>query len=818
MKLFQSSAQPKKMRLVTAIGTIVAATTCASTAFADKALEEVIVTAQKKDDTLQTVPMTVNAVTAETISKYNLLDFKDIQSVTPGLTIKANDVRTATIAMRGVNVLTDTGYGPGVAIYWNEVPTDIDSTFKSMFDIGQIEVLRGPQGTLRGVTAPAGAVTIMTKSPSFNNIEGTVEQTFGERDLSNTQFGMSLPIIEDRLALRIAGIYDHSKNDGITNVFNGRDNSSETRGGRFTLGLRATENIEATLTHQYLETTSAGNFAVEGCGLQSRVSGCRSATDREAVNQYQAITFNRRNDTSLRVEWNLDKYLLTSISGYLNRYNHVLDDKDVGNALPTPTFPGNGIAPANEYQDLVTYDRTFSQELRFQTDDADFYNWLVGAYGARRETNTTLDPSWSLLNFYADLGAYGGGAPSHVYNFAYGTTLPIYVFIPSVSEEYAIFTNHNFQFTDALEAQIGVRYQAKRVDQFVGVTTSSGTTQWGPKIATDEGVTGSASVSYQMTDDVRVYASYGRSFRSGGFTVAPSTPGQYTEYSPEISDSIELGFKSRFAGGRVQVNGAIYYQKYHDFLARSAQGVRTVHIDANPLLSTTGNDFLNFNADALSQGAELQVDALLTDDWQIGLGISYNDAKFTGGKGYCNLYDANGVVINPVPTGPGGTGDAVNTCAAKGRLSGEPNWGVTTNSEYTIHLGDLDSYVRAQYSFSSGRSDDSEANSVLDTSSYGLWNLFVGLRDAKKAWEVSAWVKNLFDHQQVVRRTSQQTLGGTGLAIAPDGYLGGPLNGQPDIIGRLSDANNPAWQSGYRQVQILPERQFGITAKYNFSL
>jgi iron complex outermembrane receptor protein len=124
-----------------------------NSAHAAKALEEVIVTAQKKDDTLQTVPMTVNAVTSETIAKYNLLDFKDIQSVTPGLTIKAVDTRTSTIAIRGVNVLTDAGIGPGVAIYWNEVNYDIDTAFKAMYDIGQIEVLRGPQGTLRGITA-----------------------------------------------------------------------------------------------------------------------------------------------------------------------------------------------------------------------------------------------------------------------------------------------------------------------------------------------------------------------------------------------------------------------------------------------------------------------------------------------------------------------------------------------------------------------------------------------------------------------------------------------------------------------------------------
>jgi iron complex outermembrane receptor protein len=332
----------------------------------------------------------------------------------------------------------------------------------------------------------------------------------------------------------------------------------------------------------------------------------------------------------------------------------------------------------------------------------------------------------------------------------------------------------------------------------------NGVTFWGPHKAVDEGVTGTASVSYQWTDDVRVYATYGRSFRTGGFTVAPQSPGEFTEYEPETSDSIEFGFKSRLADGRVQVNGSIYYQKYHDFLARSQQGVRTIDF-TTPNPPTVGNDFLNYNANAVSKGAELQVDALLTDDWQIGLGVSYNDAKFTDGDAYCTLYDANGAAITPTPNADG---IGVNTCEANGRLAGEPNWSVSANSEYTLHFGAVDSFVRAQYSFASRRSDDSQPNSVLDTSSYGLWNLFVGVRDPKKVWEVSVWAKNLFDKEQVIRRSPEATLQANGVNVAPLD----PTN--PSI----PDAANPALLSGYNEVQLVPERQFGITGKYNFSL
>jgi len=763
-------------------------------AHADKALDEVIVTAQKKDDTLQTVPMSVNAVTADTISKYNLLDFKDIQSVTPGLTIKAQDSRTSTIAMRGVNVLTDTGYGPGVAIYWNEVNYDIDSAFKAMYDIGQVEVLRGPQGTLRGITAPAGAVTIMTKAPSFNQIEGTIEQTFGERDLSNTQFGMSLPIIEDKLALRIAGLYDHNKTDGIKDIVNGKENSSLTKSGRLTLGLRPTDKLEISLTHQYMESTSTGSSPVEGCGNESNVTRCLNAFDRKSISTTQNNTFARMKDTALRVEWDLEQYILTSVTGYRDQWNNVLGDSDGGNSLPPGSLNLETFEAATQNQTVQTNIHTFTQEVRFATQDADFWNWTNGLYASVLRSNTVVKQE-ALLSFYSQV------APGVYFPYFYGTS-PLTILAPGDSEGYGVFTNHSLQWTDALETQIGLRYQSNRTVQSMVI---NGAPTWGPKKAVDEGITGTASVSYQWTDDVRVYAAYGRSFRAGGFTIAPQTPGDFTQYEPETSDSIEFGFKSRLADGRVQVNGSIYYQKYHDFLARSQQGVRTFDTTTNP--PTIGNDFLNYNADAISQGAELQIDALLTDDWQIGLGVSYNDAKFTDGQAYCTLYDSTGVPITPTPNADG---VGVNRCDAKGRLAGEPNWGVSANSEYTLHFGPVDSFVRAQYSFASGRSDDSLPNSVLDTSSYGLWNLFVGVRDLKKVWEVNVWAKNLFNKEQVIRRSPESTLGSVGLET--NGF------DATQIIGTVPDANNPPFASGYNSVQVIPARQFGITGKYNFSL
>jgi len=807
MKLFQTSTRPQKRQLVKAIATIVAATACASAAYAERALEEVIVTAQKKDDTLQTVPMTVNAVTAETISKYNLLDFKDIQNVTPGVTIKAQDSRTSTIAMRGVNVLTDTGYGPGVAIYWNEVNFDIDTATKAMYDIGQIEILRGPQGTLRGITAPAGAVTLTTKRPSFSEIEGNVEQTFGERNLSNSQFGVSLPIIENKLALRVAGLYDHNQTDGIKNIPSGKTNSNETRSGRITLDLRATDDLEVALIHQYTESTGSGQDPVIGCGT-GNVLTCLDKSDRKSVvSGPENTTFLRRADTALNVEWTLGDYTLTSITGYREDANQIHRNfGDTGNVQPStafvalgPTFVLTGpMAP--DQQEVLTHYHRFTQELRFATNDAEFYNWTYGLFGSRDLTYTTVQQPLPVAYFAS--------------GFLIGRdTWGVDVNVPVMSEEYGVFTNQSFQFTDKLNAQVGVRYQSKRaVTRLDNTTHPSAMIQsigfpaaipgtFNPGPANDEGVTGTASVSYQLYDDVNIYATYGRSFRSGGFTVAPSSPGIYARYQPETSDSIELGVKSRFADGRIQVNADIYYQKYHDFLARSQSGVKTITYDASFTPINSGSDFLNYNADAAVSGAEIQIDALLTDDWQVGLGVSYTDAKFTGGNAYCDISSDPACTTIQTDSLPGGGFGQVGVKKANGRLAGEPNWGVTASSEYTMHFGALDAFARGLYNFQSGRVDDAQLNSAGDTSSYGLFNLFVGVRDPKKVWEVSVWAKNLFNHEQIVRRSSES--------------LYQPLNLD---LPQTSAPGDGTIRSGYSGVQVIPERQVGITGKYNFSL
>jgi iron complex outermembrane receptor protein len=557
-------------------------------------------------------------------------------------------------------------------------------------------------------------------------------------------------------------LYDHSHGADIKDYNTGKRSRSLTSSGRMTLGFRPTDDLEANLIYQYMDADQTGGPAMRGCGTAYQ-QGCIGTYDRKSVDQGPDDSLGRRQITTLKIDWSLGDYDLASVTGYQDQHMDVIRDND---------DPGNAVEIAG-LQGVLTEIHNFTQEVRFSTADAEFWNWTVGAYYARLVSNT-------------DVGTQLVISPIPAAGLTDYLILPLATSVAANTEDTGLFTNHSLQLTDDLEAQMGVRYQSHRQTNFLR-TISNGLEPFIPAFNSvgadnakvNEAITGSASLSYQLTTDMRIYASYGRSFRGGGYTTAPTTAEALLEYDPETSDSLELGFKSRLADGRIQVSGDVYYQKYHDFLGRTGETIRSLNSPQN------GNDTLNFNANAVVKGGELQIDALLTDEWRAGIGASYTDAKYTNGQMPCNVRDSNGEIQNPVLP------DLVNVCDAHGRLAGEPNWGFTANSEYTQPLGGVDGFVRGLYTFSSGRANDFIAGSVNDTASYGVFNLFAGVRNPNGDWEVSVWSKNLFDKKAVLA-------------------LGGEAG--------FSDATGTTVMSGYQSVQTAPRREIGITGKYNFSL
>lgn len=288
-----------------------------------------------------------------------------------------------------------------------------------------------------------------------------------------------------------------------------------------------------------------------------------------------------------------------------------------------------------------------------------------------------------------------------------------------------------------------------------------------------------------------MYASYGRSFRMSGAGVTPDerVRADLMLYDKEKSDSLELGVKSELAEGRYRLNAAVYYQKFKDFQNRSK--ATFLDLNGDGFLDTAITGGLVYNADAIIRGAEVELDALFTDQWRGYLAASYTDAKLDGARAPC-----------------GGLGDAADpgsqarTCSSSGRIGPEPNWSFTASSEYSLpgFVGGNDAFVRGLYKFTGARYDDfAPVNPLLyrrnALGSYGVWDLYVGVRAPDRQWEISVWSKNLFDKKAKTR-------------------LGPP---QVQSASNLSGGSSEL-ATGFSTVSIIPERTVGLTAQYRFEL
>src|SRR3984893_15750669 len=241
------------LSLLMAVSAASAAETSTSTTSAvEDRVEEIIVTARRKEESLEDVPETVNAVTADTIERLNLLKFDDIAAVVPGLQLNAGGFGYDTTAsIRGVTFNRSSQTNPTVALYVNDAPIEAGILFQSLFDIGQIEVLHGPQGTLHGESAPSGAITVTTRRPDLEsfgvsaNVSGLSSDRFSGPFQYNPQATLNLPLVRDKLAVRLAGLYDDNDFDDVHSVHNPANPFSRTKAGRATLTFQPIDAVSA---------------------------------------------------------------------------------------------------------------------------------------------------------------------------------------------------------------------------------------------------------------------------------------------------------------------------------------------------------------------------------------------------------------------------------------------------------------------------------------------------------------------------------------------------------------------------------------------
>jgi len=727
---------------------------CQHTLAQDLLLEEVIVTAQKRQQSTQDIPISISPVQGKTVQDYAVLDFKDVEQLTAGLTLKAGR-RDATISMRGISFDPASGARAVVDTYWNGIPAQPNVIFQQMYDVERLEVLRGPQGTLQGRTSPGGAISMVTKKPSLEEIEGRIQTSVSDESGFNTQFGVSLPLIEGKLAMRVAGVYDESDANQVENVVSGEGSGNLSRAGRVTLLWQPTDEFDATLVLDYHQRDQDQAIPVEGFDLRPTGGPTLDAYDRKSISDDNSILSNDNKLSVLTLNWELDDYTLTSVTSYQDNVQFAYTDSDLANIIP-------GVMAV---QQTATDLNSFTQELRVSVSNNDYWDSVFGLFYSDDKTQTHPSRPASALN-----------------------PVQSSFDIPVNREELGAFTHNIFTITDQLSAQLGLRWQKVRTfnrsdaELLIPLPTGGVLTQNIALVSderdsdTSEAVTGALKVQYNINDDWMVYAGFERSFRPGGISIGlGNLAEEHLLYEEETSDAIELGFKTTLLGGQMRFNGAIFHQQFDGYISRRTR----INMDANldGIVDRVPHSGLTTNGDALLRGIELEVQGYAAENWLLGTSLTYTDAKFDSGQSVpCNQFDATGAAFIPV-------GEQLAYCDVSNQhLSDEPNWSASFNSEYTVSLDSVDWFIRGLYKFTGRRVNED----LGEIGSYGIASLYTGLRSKDDSWEVSLWAKNLFDKQ------------------ARRGLFAPQITGTPAI--------------NYTQVDLEPQQVIGVTASYQFSL
>lgn len=707
-------------------------TLASAVAQAQGPMEEVIVTAQKREQSLQDVPVAVTAFNADALKDMGVADITELQKSSPNTVLQTSRGTNSTITafIRGVGQEDPLwGFEPGVGLYVDDVYyARPQAGVLDVYDVDRIEVLRGPQGTLYGKNTIGGAIKYVTKrltgEPNFS-INGTLG-TYNQQDLVVTG---EVPL-GDRVALG-ASLASLQRDGYGEFLLTGEDNyNKDVFAGRISLEITASDSLWFRLA---ADATQDDSNAKGG----HRLTPSLLLPEEEAPSDVYDTWADMDTDNSVEssgasftVNWDVnDAIALKSISAY--REGETKTNIDFDNT----SF-------ASVHVPAIYEDDQFSQEFQLNYD-SDRFHLVSGLYYYEGTASGAFDV---LLGLFDDdiLGNFDAVTAGTV-----DTT------------SIALYAHATFDFTDAVSATFGARYTRDEKDAsvfksllYVDGTSSylGGTDVFTLVVNTDYSNDDSwsefsprLSVDWRITDELMTYASYSHGFKSGGFDMrgdAAANPNTVDGYDPEIVDTLEVGLKSELLDNRLRINAALFYTDYDD-LQVTVQSA-----------NSTGTNFVSavLNAGkAKVKGAELELTADLGAGFGLQLAGGYTDAEFT----------------------------EVITDTADGPVDVSDQWGFSFTPELSGYLalnyfteldgmGDLNVILSASYK------DETrifpQVESDVDEDAYSLVDASVVWRSGGH-WSVGLHGKNLTDEEYRVGGYNFFGLGGENSVI---GYYGNP--------------------------------------------
>ncbi|MBA3896022.1 MAG: TonB-dependent receptor [Sphingomonadaceae bacterium] len=556
----------------------VAQTTAAES---DQAVGDIVVTAQRREQKLQDVPIQVTAFDEAKIETAGIRNTADALTLVPNVSFDESfTYLNSFVTVRGISQINNAD--PPIAVVVDGVPQNNQKQLRmDLFDIKRIEVLKGPQGGLYGRNALGGAINIVTKQPS-NDYEGFLQGSYGNGDAIDVDAALSGPLVKDQLLFRASASY---KQDGgrIENAFTG-DNTDFVRYDynlRGQLSYIGIDRLTLDLRGAYRDF-SAG-------GIADSIVASGNANDIQPPrSNIEGLTFGHIADASFKVDYDFGPVTLTSITSYSDIIENYRGDLDFSNSRDLPGgFLGFGFQ-AGQGQNL-SVEQT-SQELRLVSRNRGPFRWILGAYYL--DTNRSLD-----TRAFIDVTGSRSGFDNPAVRIVNQSE-------SNANEAYAVYGQFDYDLTDRLTISGALRYDRDRREQtnvVSGAVRRRSFDDVQPKI----------TLTYKLDPSKLVYATYSTGFRSGGFN-APAVA--IPVFRSEKLQNYEAGFKTSWLNRRLVVNGAVYFERDKDY--------QFFFIDAATASQIIGNlDRVNI------WGVELEAEALVTRNLQLSAAVGTTDTN-----------------------------------------------------------------------------------------------------------------------------------------------------------------------------------------------
>ncbi|WP_426263412.1 TonB-dependent receptor [Sphingomonas sp. PWP1-2] len=748
---------------------------------------DITVTARRRSEDLEKVPLAISVVGGTLLERSYTVNTNQLSLLVPALNYSSANPRNTAFTIRGLGSSVvavsqaNDGLEPGVGFYVDQVYHARPATAAFDFsDIAQIEVLRGPQGTLFGKNTTAGAISITSKAPTFSP-EASEALSVGSYNFVQAKASASGPLIGDTLAFRIAGLT--TRRDGvINNVRTGaKQNGIGNQAVRGQLLFKPTSDFQLRLTADFT------NFESECC---TQVYLRVGQSLRAATRQYAGPTglaaqfgyappstnpYDRKTDidaplgvntneggVSAIADWNLGRIgTLTSVSAWRFWNWDAANDRDY-----------TGI-PVQITQHIPSRQDQFSQELRLASNGEHRLGYVAGLYFFDQkitgEPISIYGPAAAryLIGTTTGTGAAAVAVPANLLD-GYGTDGNTRL----KEDSYAAFAELNYKLLPRLTLTGGLRYTYEVKDGSYSAYTFGGPTVTNAALLaaqlgvlrgqsysghdTESNLSGRANLAWQATDQVLAYASYARGFKSGGINLSglpldiANQPVLTTAViRPELNTTYEAGLKAALFDRRLTFNLAGFTTAVRDFQATIVDSAQTVAL----------RGYLSNIPKVTVKGVEADVTATLTPRFQLRGNLAYAHGEYS-------RYPAGPCPLELQTA-------ATAACNLTGRpLAGLPKWSETIGGDYTLPVGTLAVILHADSSWRTSYYGDPSLSRYTLIDGYTVTNASLGVR-TRSGLEVAVFVRNVFNADYIQNLTIQA--GNSGL------ILGTPSD--PRVIG-----------------------------------